>query len=126
VVPVPIHILEILWEDKNTMLESKIERRLCTGVKKLGGLCMKWTSPDKVGVPDRIVFMPKGIVYFVELKTERGVLSPTQRLCMDKLRGMGCNTRVLYGTTGVAGVDGFLYELRVLFGTEKGGGANDL
>ena len=53
------------------MLEKTIERHLVNGVKKLGGLCYKFTSPSTQGVPDRIIITAQGRVIFAELKTTR-------------------------------------------------------
>ena len=53
-------------------LERDIERKLNEAVKRRGGLCLKWVCPGWVGVPDRIVLMPGGRVYFVELKRPKG------------------------------------------------------
>ncbi|MDN8759846.1 VRR-NUC domain-containing protein, partial [Staphylococcus aureus] len=50
------------------MRESKIESYLVREVKKLNGLCLKWVSPGIRGVPDRIIIMPKGKTYYVEMK----------------------------------------------------------
>lgn len=50
------------------MRESDIERRLVQGVKKLGGRAYKFVSPGNVGVPDRLVVLPGGVVLFVEVK----------------------------------------------------------
>lgn len=35
------------------MTEATIERHLVEGVKKLGGMCLKFVSPSTPGVPDR-------------------------------------------------------------------------
>ena len=51
------------------MNEKLLEKKLREEVKKLGGLALKFTSSTYTGMPDRIVLMPKGKVYFVELKT---------------------------------------------------------
>lgn len=61
------------------MRESKIERYLVKRVKEIGGMCIKITSPGLVGMPDRLVLLPDGAAFFVELKATRGVLSPAQR-----------------------------------------------
>ena len=50
------------------MRESLIERKLVIEVKKRGGICPKWASPSFVGVPDRLVFLPKGKFGLVEVK----------------------------------------------------------
>jgi len=48
-------------------------------VKEIGGLCIKITSPGLIGMPDRLVLLPDGAAFFVELKATRGTLSPAQR-----------------------------------------------
>ena len=45
--------------------EREIETYLVKSVKNKKGLCMKWTSPGNAGVPDRIVIVPGGDIYFV-------------------------------------------------------------
>ena len=50
------------------MEEKKIENYLVKQVKKQCGLCLKFVSPSMAGVPDRIVLLPKGRVFFVETK----------------------------------------------------------
>ena len=73
-----------------TKLEKEIERKLCERVKRLGGLCLKWVCPGWAGVPDRIILMPGGRVYFAELKRPKGgTISPPQRWWADKLRSIG-------------------------------------
>lgn len=57
--------------EKNT-LERELESKLVDEIKKRGGLCLKWVSPGAAGVPDRIVLMPYGCVYFIELKRPKG------------------------------------------------------
>ena len=81
--------------------EREIEGRLRDGVKKLGGLCYKFVSPGNRGVPDRIVFLPGGVVYFVELKTETGRLSKIQRVQLKRMERLGVRVRVLYGLSEV-------------------------
>jgi len=48
--------------------EKQIETRLRLKVKAVGGIALKFVSPGFNGVPDRLVFMPGGRVYLVELK----------------------------------------------------------
>lgn len=81
--------------------EKQIERRLCEGVRAMSGLCLKWVSPGCTGVPDRIVLLPGGRVYFVELKTDTGELSHRQRRMLYLLDGLGLRRAVLYGAREV-------------------------
>lgn len=49
-------------------LEKNIESKLRDKIKQLGGRAYKFVSPGNAGVPDRLVVLPKGKIYFVELK----------------------------------------------------------
>lgn len=93
------------------MLESTIEHRLVEGIKRLGGLCYKFVSPGRQGVPDRIVIMPGGRIDFVELKTDTGRLSRLQQNELEKLRRYSCHTHVLYGMEGVQTFLTYMEEL---------------
>lgn len=79
------------------MREKDIEKILMTEVKKLGGRAYKWVSPGNDGVPDRIVILPNREPIFVELKTEKGRLSPLQAVQIDRLMSLGQHVEVLYG-----------------------------
>lgn len=87
------------------MRERDIEDRLRDGIKKLGGRCYKFVSPGNRGVPDRLVLLPGGAVYFVELKTEVGRLSKIQRVQIKRMERLGVQIAVLYG---LSEVDAFL------------------
>ena len=82
------------------MREKTVEARLRHGVEKMGGACLKWTSPGQDGVPDRIVILP-GRVIFVEMKTETGKLSKVQEYQIDRLRRLKQTVRVLHGADEV-------------------------
>lgn len=62
------------------MRESEVELHLKWHIEVLGGKTFKWTSPGVRGVADRIVCLPDGQVWFVELKAPRGRLSELQKL----------------------------------------------
>lgn len=79
------------------MKESQIDRRLVEGVKRLGGMCLKFVSPGTLGVPDRIIITAKGRVIFVELKTETGRLTKIQRYVIGEMQKRGADARVVKG-----------------------------
>lgn len=91
------------------MLEKDIERKLCDGVRALGGYAYKFTSPGNVGVPDRMVIMPGGRIRYVELKGENGKLSKMQDFQIRRLRRLGCIVMVV---RGMEGVNAFLEALK--------------
>ena len=77
------------------ILEKDIERHLVRRVAERGGVAYKWVSPGRVGVADRIVMLPGGRVWFVELKTVKGRLSPLQKVFAADMARMGMNYAVL-------------------------------
>ena len=91
------------------MREATIEARLVREVRKLGGLCYKFTSPGNPGVPDRIVILPDGRTIYVELKTEIGRLAKVQQWQLEEMRKRGADVRVLKGLDQVLE---FLEEVR--------------
>ena len=79
------------------MLEKEIEKKFKKALEAKGCLVYKFVSPNCRGVPDRIVITDAGRVLFVELKTEKGVLSKLQQNQIEKLRAFGQKVFVLYG-----------------------------
>jgi len=69
-------------------LERNIEAHLVKRVKALGGAAYKFKSTT-AGVADRIVLLPGGVVWFVELKSEKGQLSPMQKVFMHEMLRLG-------------------------------------
>ena len=83
------------------MREAELESILVTEIRKSGGRTYKWVSPGNSGVPDRIVFMPGGKVYFVELKTDTGKLSAQQKIQINRIQSLGQDVRVVKGIRGL-------------------------
>ena len=77
------------------LLERDIERYLVRRTNEHGGVAYKWVSPGRVGVADRIVLLPGGVVWFVELKTVRGRLSAWQKLFATEMARLGMNYIVI-------------------------------
>ena len=77
------------------MRERDIEEKLRKSVKAQGGICWKFVSPDTVGVPDRIILMPKGTIAFVEVKAPGEVPRKIQLKRHRQLRVLGFRVYVL-------------------------------
>ena len=58
--------------------ESSIERAVCVYAKSVGVLPMKFTSPNRRGVPDRIFLASPEKTLFIEFKAPQGRLSALQ------------------------------------------------
>jgi len=68
--------------------ESTIEKHLVAQVKVLGGMAYKFTSPAHRGVADRVVCLPDGQTWFVELKAPGGRLSELQKIFAEDMARM--------------------------------------
>lgn len=76
------------------MRESKIEQHLKACVERAGGLCLKFVSPGRRNVPDRIVFL-QGAVVLVELKAPGGKPNAGQLREHERLRKTGARVEVI-------------------------------
>ena len=72
------------------MLENTVEKELCDRVKKeLCGWALKFVSPGQNGVPDRIVLVPYGRIYFVETKAPGKKLRKLQMYVCGLIKQLG-------------------------------------
>ena len=83
------------------MRERDIEAYLRGRVKALGGVAYKFVSPGYAGVADRLVLLPGGVVWFIEVKAPGGRLSPLQMLFGRRMQEMGMNYRVIWSKEDV-------------------------
>jgi hypothetical protein len=77
-------------------LERDIERYLVKRVKDLGGVAYKFVSPAHRGVADRLVVLPGGRVWFVEVKAPGGRLSMLQKIFFEEMQALGQNVRIVW------------------------------
>lgn len=92
------------------MLESKIEKKLVSLVRRLGGECLKFVSPGNAGVPDRIVMMPHGEIHFIELKAPGEKPRALQMAVHDRFKRLGFPVTVIDSMKGVEAFVGALEE----------------
>ena len=76
------------------MREINVENYLKKEVEKQGGLCLKFASPTLRGVPDRIVLLPKGRIFFVELKAQNKKAKPHQQRVHKLFKSLGVRVYV--------------------------------
>ncbi|WP_208452590.1 VRR-NUC domain-containing protein [Burkholderia gladioli] len=99
------------------MLEKTVEAYLVERVRALGGTAYKFTSPARASVPDRIVILPPGRIFFVELKRPGGKLTRGQEREHEHLRRLGADVRMLDSREAV---DAFLNEVQAVERYEDG------
>ena len=71
------------------MRESVIEKAVCDYVKTKAGIAYKFTSPQRRSVPDRIVILPYGNIFFIEFKATGEKPTMGQQREHDRLRALG-------------------------------------
>lgn len=63
--------------------------------------------PYMAGVPDRLIILPGGRIFFIEIKAEGGRLRPIQQVFHKRAAALGVNVLVL---TGRDEVDVWLHQ----------------
>lgn len=83
------------------MGESAIEKSLREAVEEAGGRCLKLPSALYRGIPDRMVLLPMGRIFFIELKDDKGRTSRTQSAFRKFLQSIGFYSDIIRGRTQV-------------------------
>ena len=73
------------------MREAEVEKKICDYVRSKGGIPYKFTSPGRRNVPDRLIVLPNGISFFLELKAEGKKPTTGQLREMERLADLGQN-----------------------------------
>lgn len=68
--------------------EKSIERYLAELAKQNGLLCLKYSNPNMVGYPDRLLVLPGGNVIWVDLKSKGRKPTRIQHMRIAELTGM--------------------------------------
>jgi hypothetical protein len=85
--------------------EVSVETHLRARVKKAGGICIKLAPAGNVGIPDRLVLLPGGVLVFVECKKPRGAkIARLQGWWRDRLVGLGFAHRYAFTRDEVDGI----------------------
>ena len=71
------------------MLERELEKKFTTYCNQCGFLCYKFTSPNKKGVPDRLIVGEDNNVAFLELKRKGQKPTKLQIREIEKLQKRG-------------------------------------
>ena len=90
------------------MREARIESKLKVEIERRGGRSLKFVSPGWAGAPDRLVLMPGGRLWFVELKAPGKRPRPLQEKRIAELMGRGFRVRVI---SSIEQLEGLLSEV---------------
>ena len=82
--------------------EKVLERKLVKWVKEAGGKCVKLSSQFNTGLPDRMILLPKGHVFYCELKSTGKKPTKIQELIHKEIRALGFNVYVVDNTEGLS------------------------
>lgn len=85
------------------MREKTVENYLVWKVELMGGKAFKFTSPANRGVADRVVCLPDGTTWFIELKSPTGRRSELQKMFGATMALLNQNYAVLGSTDEVDG-----------------------
>lgn len=69
--------------------EKYLEKKFAERVKKLGGRSFKFVPLFVSGIPDRIALLPKGILFFAEIKTKGFTPEKLQLVWKIRLEKLG-------------------------------------
>jgi len=78
-----------------TVREAVIERYLVRAVQARGGLALKVEWIGRRGAPDRVVFLPGGVIVFVEVKAPGRTAKPHQVREHERMRALGVHVEVV-------------------------------
>ncbi len=81
--------------------EKAIERYLVDQAKQNGLPCLKYSNPNMVGYPDRLLVLPGGGVIWVELKSKGCKPTKIQQMRIAELTGMGHRVNVIDNKTDI-------------------------
>ena len=81
--------------------EKEIECYLCRRTKEHGWPCLKYSNPNMIGYPDRLIVLPSGNVVWVELKSLRRRPSRIQLARIGELRRIGHRVEVIDSKAGI-------------------------
>ncbi|MEG0370348.1 MAG: VRR-NUC domain-containing protein, partial [Hungatella sp.] len=88
---------------------KQIEQAVVRETKKMGGRAVKFVSPGWDGVPDRMIFMPKGKMAFVEVKAPGKKMRPLQLNRKKTLENLGFR---VYCIDNMEMFGGILHEIQ--------------
>ncbi len=90
------------------MREAQLEAVFMKRVRMALGGRVEKLAPTRRGMPDRLVLLPAGRMYLVELKTDTGRVSPIQAVWHEHARRLGTTVHII---RGLAAIDEWIQEV---------------
>ena len=81
--------------------EKALEAYLVRRVQMLGGIALKYSNPNQVGFPDRLVILPEGKTFWCEMKSRGKKARAIQVQRMEQLRRLGQRVFLLDSREGI-------------------------
>lgn len=81
--------------------ERDVEGYLVRVVQERGGLCLKLDSSGMKGIQDRLILLPGGCVWFVELKKPGGRVGVLQQVRKRQIERLGFRSAIVWTKAGV-------------------------
>jgi len=75
--------------------EKVLEKRLNNDIESLGGMTIKLIAGVFSGLPDRLCLMPRGKIFFVEVKTTGEKPRKLQKIVFKRLQQLGFKVFIL-------------------------------
>ena len=69
--------------------EKSIEKYLVDEVKKIGGICLKYSNSNMTGYPDRIVLLPNGKTIWIVIKSKGKHTTKVQDIRITQMEEIG-------------------------------------
>tara|TARA_R110000868_G_scaffold35798_1_gene127854 strand:- start:23062 stop:23325 length:264 start_codon:yes stop_codon:yes gene_type:complete len=76
------------------MKEQFIQKKILNYLEDNGHYCLKLAKTNKNGIPD-IIAIKQNEVFFIEVKSEKGIVSELQKHRIDELKQNGIKTLVV-------------------------------
>ena len=73
------------------MLESQIQKKIIQRLEAAGWFVTKLIQTSTNGIPDLLIIR-QGVVMFIEVKNEKGDVSPLQKIRINQIYHSGINT----------------------------------
>ena len=82
--------------------EKVLEKKLVKWIKEARGKCVKLSSQFNTGLPDRMIMLPKGHIFYCELKSTGKKPKKMQEVLHNEIRALGFNVYVVDSTEGLS------------------------